>query len=307
MIPVVPNQFASANACPILDTTRINENFLALASDLTAMQEKRYTHSVVTFPLDGLMNTSAIEERRFNISTYTGRKAEIVGAQFVIYAATGATWTLSCSNTAFDPVSVAAAGATVEAFSNSPDAVPVDTTNVTFTVSANAASTITRGYIVFFIRTDRFAQGTTILPYTPTLLSAAEPLGEAGIIDQLNSFEVSHDADAAASLNLRCMVFAVRNLTAGASKTWRVPGGRLTKSGIVAYGVGGTTQQAQIVFGGVFAGTLNMVTGSTVKLTQVSDVAFTDDPTNSANDKVVTVNNLGGTTIGLVYIILWLT
>lgn len=310
-IPTTPRRFENDGGN--LDMEAVNDNFEAIAANIKRNLDARYTYSELHFDLDGVTNASAAVLRAFAIRRpAAGRGVEVCGVEVVIYAAGTEVWTLACSDTSWPSITVTAAGATTEAtaISDMPVSVPSESADVTFTMSAGAASTITRGYIVVHLRCDRGNQGTTHTPYSPTLINSATSTAASVINTQLDAATTAVGYDTANDVDLRCECFTVRSLASGSSAVWRLPSGARRILGSTQYIVGaaGSIATGTVTGTGLTGSSAAATaTGATVLVatTDAASGTMNDDPTDTADDATVTIAITGAVTADLAYLLIW--
>lgn len=282
----------------IVDAEAINGDLKAGSGDVGRNLARRYTYSQTIVPISGMVNSDTPEQR--SVFFYLPQ-VSIVAVEAVIYAATGATWTVSISNGVLsDSFSVAAAGATTKAsgglsrlfaveqgaaFSKPLWNVPAPS-GYLIELSASAASTITSGYLVLHFRGDR-AAGADHSGYTPTLLQSGTSSAGSVLDTQLQALQSAVTRDTNNDSDFRVECFLVRNLTAF-SVTWRIPSGAdrvMTTSTAAVVSAGGTATFTTSFGVNAFVGTGtnrvvfgSLITGSS-----------SNDPSNSSSDFVVTI------------------
>lgn len=296
-----------------LDTDAVNDNLLAGADGVRANMARRYTWSPPLFyKLDGLTNASGAQLTRFSVKRPgTDNVAEIAFTELVIVGdGSDDVWTLSCPDTSFQDLELTTVGnAEVQVVSAVP--VPLDSfvDNITFNLGCSTASTITRGYLIVHMRSDRGSQGTDLVPYIPSLVDAAtDDLGQH-IEDQLSALGDAVVADGSCERDLRVRVLTVRTLNSGSSKEFREAGGVIKVFHVTLYVVAaiGTSGRIQIVVNGTTY-TLT-VAGIGANTTASGDLTIDDDavdsPMDPNEDVVMTLSNLGAGTISLMYAVVW--
>lgn len=303
-VPYMPHKFTTGEQ---LDLERINDNLERGASDVGRSMALRYTYCVDVFDLDGLADTDAEAQRTRRFRRYTANAAyEIAFVELVIYAASGATWTLACSDDTWPSITLDTAGATTEAraVSNSRIVVPTGSSGVDLVLSADAASTITRGYLVVTYRSDRGSQGDTFTPYSPTLLNSQSSTAGSTLDTELQALETAVGYDAAADKDLRIETFRVRSLADGTSKTWRLPSGARRKAGYVLVCVAsGSATLTCNVDGAPIDSVVGTGTSSIASDVGTLSGTLNDDPTDFNDDTTVELAASGATvTIGYVSI-----
>lgn len=295
----------------IVDAEAINGNLRAASADVGRNLSKRYTYSQCIVPITGIANTDTQNQRTV---FHRNPIMSLVAVEAVIYSASGATWTISVDNgSTSDSFTVATLGATTKAtgglsrlfaasqagnFSD-PLWSPTLVQGNRFLLSCSTGSTITSGYLVLHYRGDR-AFGSDHSGYTPTLLQATTSSAGSVLDTQLSNFASAVTRDSTNATDLRVECFVARNFST--VQTWVVPNGAdrsALPSTIAVLGAAGrsvtffaTSASRSVAANG---------TGFVFDTLTASDAA--DDPTNSANDTLVTFTPVGGS-IDLAYMFL---
>lgn len=303
-VPFVPHRF---NDLGNLHLEKANDNLKKIARDIKKNQDARYTYSRSRFPLDGLTDAAAQALRQFAIRRPSANAGvEIVGIELVIIANDASVWTLSCSDTTWPSFTVTDKSSVSTESSNSADvavSVPSFAADVVFTLSASAASTITRGHLVVHWRCDRGNQGDTFTGYTPALLNSASSDAGSTLDTELTAAETAVVCDTNADKDVRIEIYAVRSLLAASSKAWRVPASSRRRMAFVGY----TVQAAGSVDFTVDGTTKNVAAGGAgVRATGTQSLSGSqsNDPLNSASDSLVTIL-ANGSTADLAYLCLF--
>jgi hypothetical protein len=310
-VPYVPHHFVDGEN---LDVEKLNDNLEAISRNTQRSLDARYTYSHLCMDFDGVTDASAEVLRQLAIRRFAAdNAAEVFAVELVIYSASGVTWTLASSDTSWPSISLATAGATTEATasSNIPVSITSASSDLTFTLSASGASTITRGYLVVHLRCDRGNQGTSHAGYFPTLLTSATT-GIAGALDtELTALAAAVTRDTTNSLDLRAELYMVRNLAAGSNVVFRAPSGARRILGIAAYVVAAATEDVDFdVSGGITNINVN-VPGAGVATRDVgvasagADATQDDDPTDATDDLTLTIADTGAASALLAYAIIW--
>ena len=308
-ITIVPNRFRSLS---MLDDADINENWQALARGCRRNNDARYTSSTSIIDLAGLDSASTLATRTIPLKMtgfYTGSPAtfdyaEVVGVELSVYAA-GGTWTASVSNgTKAISVEVDATGATVEAYETSNAAFKWGAAETLSVVVSGTAGTITSGSIVLHWRCDRqIQQSSARVDYVPTLFDAATATTNTVWNDEIASVAASVAADLANGRDVRIETFVARSLST--TRRWRLPSGQgrvLTGFGC---GIVGTAGEAvDVVAGAVTVGLTATGTGAAV-VGDGAGATFTDDPTDSADDCVLSFAPTSGTPDLVFCVLFW--
>lgn len=308
-ITIVPNRFRSLS---MLDDADINENWQALARGCRRNNDARYTYSTSIIDLAGLDSASTLATRTIPLKMpgfYTGSPAtfdyaEVVGVELSVYAA-GGTWTASVSNgTKAISVEVDATGATVEAYETSNAAFKWGAAETLSVVVSGTAGTITSGSIVLHWRCDRqIQQSSARVDYVPTLFDAATATTNTVWNNEIAAVAASVAADLANGRDVRIETFVVRSLST--TRTWRLPSGQgrvLTGFGC---GIVGTAGEAvNVTAGAVTVGLTATGTGAAV-VGDGTGATFTDDPTDSADDCVLSFAPTSGTPDLVFCVLFW--
>jgi len=295
----------------IVDDERVNGNLRRAADDVNRNLDKRYTYCPpIIVPLDGMTsaNTAALRTIRFARPAFSAdRPLEIVKVEFYVYSATGATWTITQSTTAWNSISVDTAGATTEAYavSATPIAVPSGT-GVDFVFSSSAVSTLTRAWMVIHCRADRGVQGAAVnhAGYTPAFVDSSSSTAGATLDTELTALAAAVTRDTTNALDLRCVCLMARGTAAASTNFWNLPSGA-GQTGL-AYNSHITSTNLDFV---TLSGTLGTptITGtgtSNIVSNSGSVTTTTDNPTNTASDFVVGFSSVSGS-IELLYIFVW--
>lgn len=321
-VPMQTHRFVSLQN---LDMERVNDNLEAGARDVQRNLDKRYTYSRETFLLDGITNASAEALRTVAVRRPgTNNSCEVYAVEFYVFAAGTETWTLTCSDSTFQPITAISNGATSESLpsadltiggpstSGIPVPIPSSSSDVTFTVSCPNASTITAGRIVLHYRADRGAQGTTHAGYTPTLINSASSTAGSLLDTQLTALATAVGHDTTNDVDLRSELFAVRGLAAGSVATLRIPSGARRLLRVEGYVVAAVTETVTF---SVSSGSTTTVffsvvgTGATTRATDGRnagvDPLMDDSPMDATKDMFVTIADAGATSADLAFVRVW--
>ena len=299
MKAVMPYTFRTGG---IVDAEAINGNLRAGAGDVGRNLSRRYTYSQCVVPISGIANTSTVDQRTI---FHRNPLATLVAVEAVIYSASGATWTIDISNgSTSDSFTVATAGATTKSsgglsrmFSVSQGGSfvsalwsPSIVSGNQFVLSCPTASTITHGYLVLHYRGDR-ANGADHSGYTPSLVQATTSSAGSVLDTQLNNLAaaVTRDTNNAADFRIEC--FVARNFST--VQTWAVPNGAdrsQPAANIYVLGAAGRS----VTFFDTSASKSVAANGTGLVFDTLVATSAVDDPTNSANDTVVTFTPVGG-------------
>lgn len=290
----------------IVDGEYVNGNLKRGAKDINRNLSRRYTYCPpIVIPMDGVTDAlgSVLRSIKFDRPVSTN-PIEIIKVEFYVYAASGVTWTLSCTDTSWSSISLATAGATTEARAQSSTVIAVPNGGVTFTVAGSAAGTITRGWIVLHCRADRGVQGSSPnhAGYTPTLVDATSSSAGSLLDTELTALAAAVTNDSTNNKDLRCQAFVARNFTA--TQSWNLPSGA-GMSGLAyrAY-IAATAADAYTTSGSVTGATLTG-TGTTNLVETTNNVTSTsDDPLTTASDFTLTLGTVLGT-VELAYVLVW--
>ncbi len=297
-----------------LDMEKINDNLEAGARDVGRNLAKRYTYGTFSWDLAGVAFGDTAALRQFAIRRPgTNNGFEICGIELVIYSATANTWTVTCSDTSWQAVTLlTTAGVTDESYAAqlvSVD-VPSSSADVTFTLSASAG-TIVAGYLVVHTRSDRGNQGTSHAGYTPTLIDSSSSTAGSLIDTELTALAAAVTNDTTNDVDLRCECFTVRSLLTGTAAAFRVPSGVRRVHQVTAYAVAavGTDMSAAVTGTGIVGLSATPTSlGATVRAVAVdtpTSSAIVDDPMDNTDDTIITLTNTGAGTIVLGWALVW--
>lgn len=304
----VPHRFVDATN---FDPESVNDNLEAISRQVQRNLDKRYTYSSVPFPLDGITDASAEVLRQIALRRVSANAAiEVCSFEVVLYGNAEVTATVTCSDSTwpaleFTTSSVVTTEAT--AISPIPVSIPSSAADVTFTISFSAAYTCTRGYFVVHLRSDRGNQGTSHAGYSPTLIDAASSTLPSLLDTELTNLGAAVARDTANDVDLRCDLFAVRDLAAGSTVNLRLPSGARRLVGTVAYVCAVNTVTATITVTGTnLSGSSVIVvgTGATTRMTNTDAASgsMPDDPMDSTDDAVVSIPMTGTGSAALTYV-----
>ena len=304
MKAIVPKTFRTG---AIVDSEDVNANLQAMARDLQRLIDQRYTYSTISVDISGIVNTDTASER--TVPFRPSIDLDVVGVELSVYGGTNDTWALTVTDPNGTVVAVSAntvSGAEGYGSSNIPLQV-LGSTRLDFVLSSTAAATITRGTVTLHVRADRhFQNGATGPdPYLPTLIDASTSTAATAINAELASVAAKRALNFnPANQDERGACIAVDNLSA--AQTWRLPTNEYDVPYIYALAVGGGGRSVAITDG---------VSTITLNTTGTSDIVeggayfglgltLPGDPTDSADDLVLTLTPTGGA-ISRVYLFLW--
>jgi hypothetical protein len=313
MKALIPHRWATGD---VLSDTSVNTNLRAIARDVGRSQARRYTYCSVIIPIDGVANTDTAAERTVPfprpVNGANAFSVDVVGVELSIYAATGATWTATVTdeNSRTVVLSVATAGALVEAYDASNVPLQVSSAvDLRFTLAGSAANTVVRGTLTLHCRMDRHQQdATTITAYTPGLVSASTTTAGAALDNELTNAQSAVTSDEGNNDDMRCVCVMANDLAA--IQTWRFPSGAGTAvMSHHIYGVGTgddveltlTTSEGSAALTATLTGTANVVSSSSSPT-----ATRPDDPTDTADDVVLSIEPTGAT-VSRAFGFLWLT
>jgi len=313
MKALVPHRFETAD---VLADDDVNKNLRAIASDIARSQGRRYTYCSVVIPIDGVADTDTAAERTVPLpmaddGVSDAYPIDVVGMELSVFSATGATWTATATdeNGRTVVLSTTTAGATVEAYDSSNVPLQVSSSfDLQFVLAGSAANTITRGTLTLHLRMDRHQQNSgTLTTFTPALVGASTSTAGATLDTELTNAQAAVTDDTAANLDLRCMCFMANDLAA--AQIWRLPSGAGTALiSAVIYGVGTAARSVAIdtTFAEGTTSTSVATLGTSSRVYTLAAYAGTrpNDPTDTADDVVVTLTPTGGT-ISRVFGFLW--
>lgn len=286
-----------------LSDTAVNENLRAIAGDVGRSQARRYTYCSVVIPIDGVANTDTEAERTVPFprpkSGANAFSVDVVGVEMVIFASTGATWTATVTdeNSRTVTLSVDTAGATTEAYTSSSIPLQISSADdLRFVLSASAANTVTRGFLVIHCRMDRHQQdGATLTTYTPTLFGPSSSTAGSTLDAQLTAAQAAVTSDEGNDDDMRCVCVMANDLAA--SQFWLFPSGAGTSvMSHHVYGVGTgddvdstlTTVEGAATITATLTGTSNVVSTSSAPT-----ATRPDDPTDTADDVTLSLSPTG--------------
>ena len=308
MKSLTPNTFRTGG---IVDDERVNGNLRRAADDVNRNLDKRYTYCPpIVVPLDGMANTDGAGVRTIRFARpaqNADRPIEIVRVEIYIYSAGGANWTVTQSQTTWASLVVATAGSTTEAYavSTTPIAVPTGT-GVDFVFSADAASTLTRAWMVIHCRADRGVQGAAAnhAGYSPTFVDSSTSTAGATLDAQLTALAAAVTRDTANANDLRCVCLARRNFTTTGLSIWNLPSGAgFTGLGYNAV-ISATNLDAVTLSGSLGTPTITGTGTANIVTSTGTPTSTSDDPLTTASDFVVGMSSVSGT-IESFYIFVW--
>ena len=307
MKAIIPKTFRTGT---IVDGEDVNANLQAIARDLGRNVGARYSYSSLSIDVSGVVDTDTAAERTIPFGRPVPGGAvypiDVVGVEVSIYATAGVTWTLTVTDENSTTVAIATvtAGTTTEGYGSSNVPLQLDSaTRLDFVLSASAGSTITRGTVTVHVRADRHVQASATPPaYTPTLIDASTSTAATAINAELAAAGVARTADAANSKDVRGCCLVATDLAAAQIFTLPSGAGAVGVSCVV-FGVGVAARSVAVTM------TASTVTVNTTGLTVIDTAngsipTKSDDPTDTADDLVVTLTPTGGT-ISRVFVFLW--
>jgi hypothetical protein len=315
-LPVLPHAFRGNGN---LDSEKLNENLQALADESAIAIRRRYTYCPIVFPLDGITDTDAAVLRQFAIRAPTsGRATAICGVEFVVASGDPCTWTLTHSESSpFPTVELTAAGVNSEQYAGAIVDIKVDDaadTVLTLTANTSAGNQIDRGYLVVWLRSDRYAQGTAPTYYEAPRFDAGDTITALTVGDELTAAQAVIDADLAVDEDFRAITFVVRNLVANDKNTYNIPvGANLDPWRAHVYVVANALAVPTVTVDdqGVGGSVVISPTPSGVAARAFSETALNEDagtdPMDDAQDITVEINNPLGSpaTLLLMYVTIW--
>jgi hypothetical protein len=304
MKAVVPYVFRNGRT---LDVDHVNGNLQAIATDIKRSQDRRYTYFTAIFVLDGLNNTDTEQERTIKLLRPTSSyPIDVVGAELSVFATQDIVWSATCTDENSRTVTLTASASdsnTIEGYDSSNVPLQSSSSTLSFVLSAAGTSLLNRGTLTLHCRADRHQQNSaTLTTYAPTLFYPGSSTAGATQDAQLNAAEDAVESDEANQSDMRCMVISVNDLAA--AQTWRVPGaGGMTGVTMAVTAVGAASRSVDVGDG------TNTVSVATTGLSDFKEgtgslVTKSDDPTDTADDLVVTLTPVGGT-ISRVFALLW--
>jgi len=291
----------------IVDELNVNGNLRRLADDVNRNLSRRYTYSPpIIVPLDGIANTDTAAQRTVRFDRPTANNpVELVRVELHIYAASGVTWTLSCSDTSWSPITAATAGATTEVTAESTTVLAIPNGGVDFTISGSAAGTLTRAWLVLHVRCDRGVQGAAPnhAGYSPTLVSAATSSAGSILDTELTALAAAVTNDATNASDLRCQCFVARNFST--SQSWNLPSGA-GQTGLAWRGyIVATAADAATTGGTLSTATLTGTGTSNIVAASGTVTSTSDDPLTTGSDITVTLTGVSGTVETVILFVWW--
>lgn len=305
MKSIVPYTFRTGG---IVDMESVNGNLRQMAQDVNRNLSRRYTYWQMVAPIAGMLSSDTEELRSFYFHSTLNINMSLVSVEAVIYAATGATWTVNITNGAFsDSFTVATAGTTTKAsgalsrvfsmetavFVSKPAWSPSGQTGIYITLSSSVASTIVSGYLVLHWRCDR-GNGGDHSGYTPTLLQSTTSSAGSILDTQLTAFENAVLRDTNNNRDIRVELFVGRNFSS--ALTWAVPngGGRTALFGR-PFVVCTSGRSCNFAITAANQNVAGIGTTSIVSGTSILQNNGTDNPISAGSDTTVTFTPSGGT------------
>ena len=315
MKALIPHRFGTGD---VLSGTEVNTNLRAIARDVGRSQARRYTYCSVIIPIDGVVDTDTEAERTVPFPRpmvdvgVASWPVDVVGVELSVYADTGATWTATVTdeNSRTVVLSVATAGALVEAYDASNVPLQVSSAaDLRFVLAGSAGNTIVRGYLTLHCRMDRHQQDSgTLTTYTPGLVSASTSTAGSVLDVELSNAQEAVTSDEGNTSDMRCVCVMANDLAA--AQTWRLPSGAgATVANHHVYAVGDAARSVDLavtVDGTTITGTASTTgTANIIDTSSAVAVSESDDPTDTADDVVVTLTPTGGT-ISRVFAFIWM-
>jgi hypothetical protein len=204
-------------------------------------------------------------------------------------------------------MATATAGTTTEGYNASNVPLQLDSaTRLDFVLSASVGSTITRGTVTLHVRADRNSQGTGAVPasYSPTLIDASTSTAATAINAEITAAAAARTVDQLRQLDVRGCCLVANDLTA--AQTWRLPSGAGSVALCMLIAAVGTAARSAAASDGTNTATANTTgTSNIVDAANVSGpIGQNDDPTDTADDLVITLTPTGGA-ISRVFVFLW--
>lgn len=293
----VPHAFETG---AVLDSDKINENLDAIRRDVNRNLRERYTYCTAQFDISGMADTLGAVLRTFRLPVPSGEIVSVVGVELVVYATSGVTWTLSATDFS---LSVATAGATTEAVATRfVQPIYIDG-NFDFTLSASAASTITKGHVILHLRADRGSQGASHAFATTSGIDSSAVASGTDLDTKLGDLEDAVERDTNNASDLTCEIFTTR--TVSRTDIWRMPAGKREFSSCVGIFASASAGANCTFF--LNSNSTTVTSAGTLTLLQqsISSVAFTDDPADSTDDVSVSLITSASATPILAYLVLW--
>jgi hypothetical protein len=297
----------------IVDSEDVNANLQAISRSITRNVGQRYTYCPISVDITGVVDTDTAAERTIPFCRprigATPLPLDIVGVELSIFATAGATWTLTATdeNGTVFTLATATAGTTTEGYNASNVPLQLDSaTRLDFVLSASVGSTITRGTVTLHVRADRNSQGTGAVPasYSPTLIDASTSTAATAINAEITAAAAARTVDQLRQLDVRGCCLVANDLTA--AQTWRLPSGAGSVALCMLIAAVGTAARSAAASDGTNTATANTTgTSNIVDAANVSGpIGQNDDPTDTADDLVITLTPTGGA-ISRVFVFLW--
>lgn len=306
MKALIPRIFRTGG---IVDGEDVNENLRSLARDIKRNNDRRYTYCTVSIPLDGMVDTDTEAERQVYFGVPNLLQAEVVAVELSIYAAGTEVWTLSVldSDGRTETLTATSAGATTEAYDSSSMPLQFSSTCV-LTMSAPAASTITRGSITLSLRCDRQVNdGNSRLDYEPAFVDATTSTAGSVLDTQLQAAQLAVESDDANDWDIRVECYLARNFST--VQTWRSPSGNgRGEAAVNCFAVGTAADEVDFADGYAGGFAANIVCSGTSAVDAAATEYWTaanGDPTDSGDDSIFTMTPTTGTAISVAYMFVW--
>lgn len=321
MKDIVPYVFQASDA---LDVDYWNMNALELTELLREKMTRRFTHSSVRIPLNGISDSSDVGARTWMVLVPSSSDIviEVRSVRLVVWGTDAKTVTVSATGAPeFEGFVVTMLGATddeatidnerVEGVSVTPFTQDDANTAKAIVVEVESGGTITQGWLEVDIRVDAAAQGSS-----PSWDDHGPYLAAAGGITDFEECDPEHENfktavdQLEAAKHVRCEVYAIQNPVASATYQWRVPAGSQVISHMVSY-INRTAGSSNNVWtlddqGGTPQGvTIHTGSGATEQEATVGDTVPVTDLDDSNDDYTLELVVGSGNTVDLAWCALW--
>jgi hypothetical protein len=291
----IPRMPRALQADGNLDVDALNDSLERARSDIKRNMDRRYTRSFMIYPFDGVTNATGETQRTFYLRPPgTGQGVTIEAVEVVSYGNAARAMTVTSSTaTDWPGISVdTVADATTEVYGSSgiPIAVDDDGVDTRIIVAWDGAYTVTRGYLVIHLLSDRGNLGDDFDPYVPDFFDATDTAIGTKLDTELAAIAAAVADDGAADKDLRCECFVARSLAVGADNTYRLPSGARRIHRVEAYIVANIGDQITATASNGITSVAVTVVGVGILVRAVdganagADATTDDDPMDSADD-----------------------
>jgi hypothetical protein len=285
-----------------LSPKKLIGNFQALAQLVTDKQAERYSYGSFVLDFDGV--TSAADPSLKTYKITAPRAYDIVGAEVILYQATTASVTLSCSASGFTSISVDAAGATTRSYSYKNQACHVNASTATNFILTVSAGTVTSCKVIIHYRSDRFSSAPSNYTLSDVIaIRSGDTVSASDLNTEFTEIDTAVTAHTSNTSDLRIQVITRRAVISPFPTTdtdIRLPSsGRIINSfdvGVVAAVtndfVATLNDEASVSVG---SGTATAAGATTLATTTVSvnDTQTQDDPDDPTDDYTLVLSRSG--------------